>query len=56
MSKNPTTQTPKIVEEIVAKVMQIDNIVELFQTMVIMSLNMGKLNMEVSSLKNLLAT
>jgi len=50
------TSTPKFVKEVVAKVMQVDKAVELFQTMAIMSLNMGNLNLEVSSLKNRLAT
>jgi hypothetical protein len=44
------------VKEVVAKVMQVDKAVELFQTMAIMSLSMGNLNLEVSSLKNRLAT
>jgi hypothetical protein len=53
-SKNLTTQTstPKFVEEVVVEVMQANKAVELFQTMAIMSLNMGNLNLEVSSLKN----
>jgi hypothetical protein len=36
--------------------MQADKVVELFQIVAIMSLNMGNLNLEVSSLKNKLAT
>jgi hypothetical protein len=36
--------------------MQVDKAIELFQTMAIMSLNMGNLNLEVSSLKNRLIT
>jgi hypothetical protein len=40
------------VEEVATEVMQVDNVVELFQTMVIMSLNMGNLTLEVNSLKN----
>ncbi len=36
--------------------MQIDKVVELFQTMAIVSLNMGNLTLEVNSLKNILAT
>jgi hypothetical protein len=36
--------------------MQVDKADELFQTMVIMNLNMGKLNLQVSSWKNRLAT
>ncbi len=57
-SKNPTTQTntPKSMEEVAAKVMQAQKVAELFQTMVIISLNMGNLNVEVNSLKNKLAT
>jgi hypothetical protein len=36
--------------------MQVDKANELFQTMAIMNLNMGKLNLQVSSWKNRLAT
>jgi regulator of replication initiation timing len=43
------------VEEVVVEVMQVDKAVELFQTMAIVNLNMGNLNLEVSSLKNRLA-
>jgi ribosome maturation factor RimP len=43
------------VEEVVAKVMQVDKVVELFHTMVIVSLNMRNLNLEVSNLNNRLA-
>jgi len=55
-SKNPTTQTstPKIVEEVVTKVMKVDKAAELFQTMAIVNLNMGNLIMEVNTLKNIL--
>jgi hypothetical protein len=35
--------------------MQVDKAIELFQTMAIMSLNMGNLTLEVTSLKNRLA-
>jgi chromosome segregation ATPase len=35
---------------------QADKVVELFQTMAIVSLNMGNLNLEVSNLKNKLST
>ncbi len=42
-------------EEVVVEVMQVDKAVELFQTMAIVNLNMGNLNLEVSSLKNRLA-
>lgn len=57
-SKNPTTHinTPIFVEEVAAKVMQANKKIKLFQTMVIMSLNMGNLNLEMSSLKNILTT
>jgi hypothetical protein len=57
-SKNPITQTstPRFVEEVVAKVMQVNKAVELFYSMVIMSLNMGNLDLEVSNLKNRVAT
>jgi hypothetical protein len=56
-SKIPTTQTstPKFVDEVPTEVMQADKAVELFQTMKIVSLNMGNLNLEVSSLKKRLA-
>jgi hypothetical protein len=50
------TSTPKSVEYVVAKVMQVDKLAELFQIMAIVSMNMGNLNLEVSSLKNKLAT
>jgi len=57
-SKNPTTQTStlKSMEEVAMEIMQVDKVVELFQTMAIVSLNMGNLNLEVSSLKNRLVT
>jgi len=50
-SKNPTTQTstPKFVEKVAVERMQVDKANELFQTMAIMNLNMGKLNLQVSS-------
>jgi hypothetical protein len=48
--------TPKFVEEVVVEVMQVDKITKLFQTMAIVNLNMGNLNLEVSGLKNKLAT
>ncbi len=35
--------------------MQVDKVVELFQTMAIVSLNMGNLTLEVKNLKNRLA-
>ncbi len=43
-------------EEVVAKVMQVNITTKLFQTMVNMSLNMGNLNLEVNSLRNILST
>ncbi len=43
-------------EEVAIEVMQVDNAVQLFQTMAIVNLNMGTLNLEVSNLKNRLAT
>ncbi len=36
--------------------MKVDKVVELFQTMAIMTLNMGNLTLEVNTLKNRLAT
>jgi hypothetical protein len=36
--------------------MQVDKVAKLFLTVAIVSLNMGNLNLEVSSLKNILAT
>jgi hypothetical protein len=56
--RDPMTQisTPKFVEEVAAKVMKANNVVELFQTMVIMSLNMGNLTLEINILKNKLGT
>jgi len=50
-SKNATTQTstPKFVEKVAVEIMQVDKADELFQTMAIMNLNMGKLNLQVSS-------
>ncbi len=43
-SKNPQTQTitPKFVEEVATKVMQIYKVSKLFQSMAIVSLNMGE--------------
>jgi len=43
-------------DKVVTKVMQANKVTKLFQTMAIVSLNMGNLNLEVSSLKNKLAT
>jgi hypothetical protein len=42
------------VEEVAIGATQTNKAVELFQTMAIVSLNMGYLNLEVSSLKNIL--
>jgi hypothetical protein len=42
-------------EEVVAKVMKIDKIIKLFQTLVIVSLNMGNLILKVNTLKTILA-
>jgi hypothetical protein len=42
-------------DEAATKVMQADKVTKLFQTMVIVNLNMGNLNLEVNSLKNRLA-
>ncbi len=55
--KNPMTQisTPKSMDELSTKVMQMDKVTELFQTMTIVNLNMGNLNLEVNVLKNRLA-
>ncbi len=46
------TSTPKSVEEVVGEVMKANRVVELFQTMAIMSLNMGNLTLEVNVMKN----
>ncbi len=43
-------------EEVVAKVMQVNKAIELFQTMAIVTINMGNLNLKVNNLKNRLAT
>ncbi len=53
-SRDLTTQTstPKFVEKVIMKV---DNVIELFQTMAIVTLNMGNLALEVNTLKNILA-
>jgi hypothetical protein len=52
-SRDPMTQTntPKLVEEVVVKVMKVDKVVMLFQTMVIMSLNMGNFDFGVEHSK-----
>jgi hypothetical protein len=38
-------------EEVDAEAMQIDKVIQLFQTMAIVNMNMGNLNLEVSSFK-----
>jgi hypothetical protein len=43
-------------EEMVVEVMQVDKATKLFKIMAIVNLNMGNLNLEVSNLKNRLAT
>jgi hypothetical protein len=43
-------------EEVVVEIMKADKATELFQTMVIMTLNTGNLTLEVNTLKNRLAT
>ncbi len=40
----------KFVEEVIVKIMQANKVVELFQTMVIVSSNMGNLTLEVNNL------
>ncbi len=42
-------------EKIAAKIMKVDKVVELFQTMAIVSLNVGNLILEMNILKNKLA-
>jgi hypothetical protein len=43
------------VEELIAKIMQAQKAAELFQTMAIINLNMGNLNLEVNNMNNKLA-
>ncbi len=43
-------------EEVAAEVMKVDKVAKLFQTMAIVSLNMGNLTLEVNTLKNRLVT
>jgi len=43
-------------KEVATKVMKVDKVVELFQTMAIVSLNMGIFFLEVNILKNILIT
>jgi hypothetical protein len=53
---DPTTQTntPKYVDEVVAKIMKVDKEAKLFQIMAIVSMNMGNWTLEVNTLKNIL--
>jgi len=57
-SRDPTTQTstPKFMEEVTTKVMKVSMAAQLFQTMAIVSLNMGNLILEINILKNRLVT
>jgi hypothetical protein len=52
-SKDPTTQTsiPNFVEEVATEVMKANKVVTLFQTMVIVTMNMRNLTLEVNILK-----
>ncbi len=52
-SRDPITQTssPKSMEEVVAELMKVNKGVELFQTMAIVSLNMGNLTLKVNIIK-----
>jgi hypothetical protein len=43
-------------EKVATKIMKVDKATKLFQTMAIMSLNMGNLTLEVNTLKNILIT
>ncbi len=43
-------------EKVVIEVMQAYKVIEFFQTMAIITLNMGNLNLELRSLKNKLTT
>jgi hypothetical protein len=51
-SKDPTTliNIPKSMEEVAIETMKVDRVAKLFQTMAIVSLNMGNLNLEVNIL------
>jgi bacterioferritin (cytochrome b1) len=44
------------VEKVVVEIMKVDKATKLFQTMAIVSLNMGNLILEVNTLKNILVT
>jgi hypothetical protein len=48
------TSPPKSVEEVVIEVMKLDKTIELFQTVAIMSLNMGNLTSKVNIIMNIL--
>ncbi len=50
------TSTLKSMEEVTIEVMQTNKVAKLFQTMVIMSLNMGNQTLELSNLKNRLVS
>jgi hypothetical protein len=49
---DPMTQisTPKSVKEVAAEIMKANKVIELFQTMAIVNLNMGNLTIEVNTL------
>ncbi len=53
-SRDPTTQTsiPDFVEEVATEVMEANKVATLFQTMVIVTMNMRNLTLEVNILKN----
>jgi hypothetical protein len=48
--------TPKSVEEVIAKILKVDKAAKVFQTMAIVSMNMENLTLEVNTLKNRLAS
>jgi len=50
------TSTPKSLEEVAKKVMQANKVIESFQIMAIVSLNMGNLIIKVKNSKNRLVT
>jgi tRNA G26 N,N-dimethylase Trm1 len=51
-----TDKYTKVYGEVTTEAMKADMVVELFQTMVVVSLNMGNLILEVNILKNKFAT
>jgi hypothetical protein len=53
-SRDPTTQTsiPNSMEEIATEVMKANKVATLFQTMVIVTINMKNLTLEVNIFKN----